>query len=49
MSPRRLAKVVHGLRTREEFTLARLAAAKRAYSAKPRPWAGRRFRKPQPA
>jgi len=49
MSPRRLAKVVHGLRTREEFTLARLAAAKRAYSAQPRPWAGRRFRKPQPA
>jgi len=49
MSPRRLAKVVRGLRTREEFTLARLAAAKRAYSAKPRPWTGRRFRKPQPA
>jgi len=49
MSPRRLAKVLRGLRTREEFTLARLAAAKRAYSAKPRPWAGRRFRRPQPA
>jgi hypothetical protein len=49
MSPRRLAKVVRGLRSREEFTLARLIAAKRAYSAKPRPWAGRRFRKPQPA
>jgi len=48
MTPRRLAKVVRGLRSREEFTLARLAAAKRAYSAKPRPWAGRRFRKPQP-
>ena len=49
MSPRRFAKVVRGLRTREEFTLARLLAAKRAYSAKPRPWAGRRFRKPQAA
>ena len=49
MTPGRLAKVVRGLRTREEFTLARLAAAKRAYGAKPRPWAGRRFRKPQPA
>ena len=32
MSPRRLAKVVRGLRSREEFTLARLIAAKRAYS-----------------
>jgi|SRR3954468_234885 catechol-2,3-dioxygenase len=49
LSPQRLAKVVGGLRTREEFTLARLAGAKRAYSAKARPWAGRRFRKPQPA
>jgi hypothetical protein len=49
MSPRRLGKVVRGLRSREEFTLARLLAARRAYSAKPRPWAGRRFRKPQPA
>ena len=49
MTPRRLANVVRGLRTREEFTLARLAAAKRAFSAKARPWAGRRFRKPQPA
>lgn len=49
MTPRRLASVIRGLRSRDEFTLARLAAAKRAYSAKPRPWAGRRFRKPQPA
>jgi hypothetical protein len=49
MSLRRLAKVVRALRTREEFTLSRLAAAKRAYSAKPRPWTGRRLRKPQPA
>ena len=49
MSPRRLARVVRGLRTREEFTLARLLAAKRAYSAQPRPWTGRRFRKPEPA
>jgi hypothetical protein len=48
MTPRRLASVVRGLHTRDEFTLARLAAAKRTYSAKPRPWAGRRFRKPQP-
>jgi hypothetical protein len=49
MSPRRLAKVWRGLRTREEFTLSRLTAAKRTYSAKPRPWTGRPFRKPQAA
>lgn len=48
MSPRRVANVVRGLRSREEFTLARLLAAKRAYGAKARPWAGRRFRRPRP-
>lgn len=48
MSPRRVANVVRGLRSREEFTLARLLAAKRAYGAKARPWAGRPFRKPRP-
>jgi len=48
MTPSRLAKVLRGLRTREEFTLARLLATKRLYSKRPRPWAGRRFVRPRP-
>lgn len=48
MSPGRLARVIRGLRTREEFTLARLLATKRLYSKPPRPWAGRRFVRPRP-
>ena len=49
MSLRRLGKVLRGLRSRSEFTLARLIAAKKTYSGKPRPWAGRAFQKPRPA
>jgi catechol 2,3-dioxygenase-like lactoylglutathione lyase family enzyme len=48
MSLRRVGKVLRGLRSRSEFTLARLLAAKRTYSSKPRPWAGRAFHKPKP-
>jgi catechol 2,3-dioxygenase-like lactoylglutathione lyase family enzyme len=48
MSPRRLARVIRGLRTREEFGLGRLLAIKRLYSKPPRPWAGRRFVRPRP-
>jgi catechol 2,3-dioxygenase-like lactoylglutathione lyase family enzyme len=48
LTPARLAHVVRGLRTREEFTLARLLATKRLYSRRPRPWAGRRFVRPRP-
>jgi len=44
-----LADVVRGLRTRPDFTLARLAAIKRAFDRPARSWAGRRFRKPRPA
>ena len=42
-----VANVVRGLRS-ARTTLARLLAAKRAYGAKARPWAGRPFRKPRP-
>ena len=48
MTPSRLAKVIRGLRTRAEFTLAQLLATKRLYSQRPRPWAGRRFVRPRP-
>jgi catechol 2,3-dioxygenase-like lactoylglutathione lyase family enzyme len=48
MSPARLLRVLRGLRTREEFTVKRLIAAKRLYSRPPRAWAGRRFVRPQP-
>ena len=47
MTPRRAAEVVHGLRTREEFTLKRLVAAKRVFSAKARPWHGKAVRRPR--
>jgi hypothetical protein len=49
MTPRRAAEVVHGLRSREEFTLKRLLAAKRVFSAKARPWSGKAIRRPRPA
>jgi catechol 2,3-dioxygenase-like lactoylglutathione lyase family enzyme len=48
MNVGRLAKVIRGLRTREEFTLQKLLATKRLYSKPPRPWAGRRFVRPRP-
>ena len=48
MTPARLARVIRGLYTREEFTLERLLAQKRLYSRPPRPWAGRRFVRPRP-
>jgi catechol 2,3-dioxygenase-like lactoylglutathione lyase family enzyme len=48
MTPSRIVKVVRGLRTRGEFTLSNLVAAKRLYSKPPRPWAGRRFVRPRP-
>jgi catechol 2,3-dioxygenase-like lactoylglutathione lyase family enzyme len=44
-----LADVVRGLRTRAEFTRARLAAIKRVFNRPARPWGGRRFREPRPA
>jgi hypothetical protein len=49
MTPRRAAEVVRGLRTREDFTLPRLIAAKRVFSAKARPWTGKAVRRPRPA
>lgn len=48
MTPARLAKVVAGLRTREEFTIKGLLAALRLYSKPARPWSGQRFVRPQP-
>jgi hypothetical protein len=48
MTPSRLARVIRGLRTREEFTWKQLLATKRLYSQPPRPWAGRRFTRPRP-
>ncbi len=48
MTPKRLARVIRGLRTREQFTWKRLFATKRLYSQAPRPWAGRRFSRPRP-
>lgn len=48
-SPALVADVIRGLRTRPDFTLAQLAATGRAFKAPPRPWAGRRFRRPKPA
>jgi hypothetical protein len=48
ITPSRLLKVIRGLRTRDEFTLARLLATKRLYAQRPRPWAGRRFVRPRP-
>ncbi len=48
MTAARLVRVIHGLRTREGFTLRRLLATKRLYSKPPRPWAGRRFVRPRP-
>ena len=46
MTPRRAAEVVHGLRAREDFTLKRLLAAKRVFSAKARPWSGKPVHRP---
>jgi catechol 2,3-dioxygenase-like lactoylglutathione lyase family enzyme len=48
MSPRRVRKVLQGLRTSAEFTLTTLLAIKRLYSLPPRPWARRPFVRPQP-
>jgi hypothetical protein len=48
MTPRRAAEVVHGLRSREDFTLKRLLAAKRVFSTKARPWNGKAVRRPRP-
>jgi hypothetical protein len=48
MTAARFARVIRGLRTREEFTVERLLATKRVYSRPPRPWAGRRFARPRP-
>ena len=47
MTPTRAAEVVHGLRTSEEFTLKRLLAAKRVFSAKARPWHGKSVHRPR--
>jgi catechol 2,3-dioxygenase-like lactoylglutathione lyase family enzyme len=48
MNPRRLLKVLRGLRTSAEFTLEKLLAIKRLYALPPRPWARRPFVRPQP-
>jgi len=42
-----IAAIIRGLRTRSEFTLARLAAMKKAFDAPARPWVGKRFQKPK--
>lgn len=47
LTPARIGEIVKGLRTREDFTLDRLLAAKKAFSAKARPWSGKSFRKPK--
>lgn len=47
MNPARLARVIGGLRTREDFSLPQLMAMKKAYTARPRPWSGKPFRKPR--
>lgn len=47
MTPKRAAEVYRGLRTREDFTLKRLLAAKRVFSAKARPWNGRAVHRPR--
>ena len=47
MTPRRAAEVIHGLRAREDFTLKRLLAAKRVFSAKARPWNGKAVHRPR--
>jgi catechol 2,3-dioxygenase-like lactoylglutathione lyase family enzyme len=47
MTLRRVARVVRGLRTSDEFTLKRLLATKRLYSQPSRPWAGKRFVRPR--
>jgi len=47
MTPKRAAEVVHGLRAREDFTLNRMLAAKRVFSAKARPWSGKSIQKPK--
>ena len=49
MTPARAAEVIHGLRTREDFTLGRLLAAKRAFSTSARPWSGKPVHRPKPA
>jgi hypothetical protein len=49
MTPKRAAEVVHGLRARAEFTLTRLLAAKRVFSAKARPWSGKPIHRPRPS
>jgi hypothetical protein len=43
------ADLVRGLKTRPDFNLATLAATARAFKTPPRPWAGRRMRRPKPA
>jgi catechol 2,3-dioxygenase-like lactoylglutathione lyase family enzyme len=48
MTPGRLLRVLQGLRTRSEFSLKLLLATKKLYSQLPRPWANRRFVRPQP-
>jgi hypothetical protein len=47
MTPKRAAEVVHGLRARDEFTVKRLLAAKRVFSAKARPWHGKAVHRPR--
>jgi catechol-2,3-dioxygenase len=47
MTRKRAAEVVHGLRTREDFTVDRVLAAKRVFSAKARPWSGQPVHRPK--
>lgn len=47
MTRKRAAEVVHGLRTREDFTLKRLLAAKKVFSQKARPWHGKAVHRPR--
>lgn len=46
MTPKRIANILKGLRTRADFTLARLIAMKNAYSQKARPWIGQNKQRP---
>lgn len=48
MTLSRLGKVVRGLREGGEFSLRLMLATKRLYAQPPRPWARRRFVRPQP-
>jgi hypothetical protein len=47
MNRKRAAEVVRGLRTREDFTLKGLLAAKKVFSRKARPWHGKAIHRPR--